>query len=148
MAVSKEDKEQIKNLRDRQRQIDREIEEIKERSVLAQEMSVWMKITEIKNDIQSRIDAENIPYTLRKIATLPSHYIYQHPQNLKLKSSNLDDDWVKEHLAKKSGSVEELVATADKTRMSTWKRAIATKKRKGNSGDEEDGSGVGVLGVA
>ena len=77
--------------------------------------------------------------SLTKIDLFPDYYVYQHPTKKKLKTDNRDEDWVKMYIGEMpmdktyggaTGKEVDLLATARKTRLAAWKRALSKKTKK------------------
>ncbi len=90
----------------------------------------WKEMTEVKKSIKE-IMRGNATYgiSLEKLMKMQEYYIYQHPTNTKLKTSNKDVQWVVDFL-KRDGTEAELLETANKSRPKAWVKMNPKKARK------------------
>ena len=143
MAIPNPVKEQLKKVRKEQRvlkKLEAELQaDLKMELNIEKDIGRWKRIADARNACKKIIRDANIGsnMTLTKLENspnLPSH-IYQHPTQRDLKTSDRQQDWVKRFIGElpmgphggAGGSLEDLIATARKTRLSAWKRARKKK---------------------
>ena len=72
-------------------------------------------------------------YTIKKIASMPDEYVYQHPKHPHKKSMSLETQWVKDFLS--NGGLEiTLIEKANQTRPVVLRRAIPEPKKRKTKG--------------
>ena len=124
-SVSKE----LTELRQKKRDLAKREKQLKAEAKLEKEIEKWHKIMTAKQACEKIIRDSNIGIrmSLKKLDTFPDYYIYQHPTKTKLKSADLNAEWVQEFL--RTGTEAALLAQAKKTRLRAWKRAVGKKKK-------------------
>jgi len=140
MAIHKKVNAELAQLRKQKRElVKREKELIVERK-LEKNIGKWKVIMDARTKMEEIIDSTDFGRRmgLHEIAKFPTFYIYQHPINKKLKTSNINAKWVQQYLGNippdstgGMGGVEaDLLDTARKSTLNTWKRLNNKKKRK------------------
>ena len=161
MALHKPLKQELDELRKKKRDLAKREKQIKAEQKLEKDIEKWQRIMDVKSACEKLIkDADiGMKMNLKKLDSFPDYYIYQHPVNKKLKTADRNALWVKQYLDETpmderggmQGVEADLIATARKTRLSAWKRAVNKKTRKqrvaagGNAGGKA--KAVGSVGV-
>lgn len=121
---------QLEGLRKKNKEIAKQIKQLAQEKKDTKNLEVWRTITELKTSIDKLIKDSGLSsrYTLKKIASLPDEYIYQHPKDKAKKAYDKNEEWVKQYV-KNGGSITALIDQANRTRLSAWKK-VAGRKRK------------------
>ena len=129
-------KKELDDLRKKQSDIKKRIKQIAAAQQDAKRLETWRTITELKASINKLINDSGLSsrYTIKKIASMPDEYIYQHPTDKSKKAYDKNEEWVKEYI-KNGGSISNLIEQANKTRLSLWKRATKRKSAKRQNND-------------
>ena len=135
-------KQELDDLRKKQSDIKKRIKQIAAAQQDAKRLETWRTITELKASINKLINDSGLSsrYTIKKIASMPDEYIYQHPTDKSKKAYDKNAKWVKEYI-KNGGSISNLIEQANKTRLSMWKR---TTKRKSSKKEKTDKNADGT----
>jgi len=120
---------ELRRLAQSKRSIEKEMRMIKKNQALMSSVGKWKEMTEVKYSIKELMrNSATYGVSLDKLMKMQEYYIYQHPTNSKLKTSNKNADWVKDFL--KSGRESQLIDTANKSRPKAWVKMNPKKKRK------------------
>ena len=145
MSVTGVDKE-LKDLRKRQKEIEKKIKQLDGTSTIEKGMAKWEKISNVKSACEKLIKEAKLGNdfnSLLKLHKWPDYYIYQHPAKKQMKTADINADWVQffigniPHDPRNRARMETLGnivvegeaglkllrETAAKTRMGSWKRA-------------------------
>ena len=145
MSVTDVEKE-LKDLRKRQKAIEKKIKQLDGTSIIEKGMAKWEKISNVKYACEKLIRDAKLGSdfnSLLKLHKWPNYYIYQHPLKKQLKTDDINEEWVQyfigniPHDPKDTGKMDRygswqekgekgltiLRETAAKTRMGAWKRA-------------------------
>ena len=135
-------KQELDDLRKKQSDIKKRIKQIAAAQQDAKRLETWRTITELKASINKLINDSGLSsrYTIKKIASMPDEYVYQHPTDKSKKAYDKNTKWVKEYI-KNGGSISNLIEQANKTRLSMWKR---TTKRKSSKKEKTDKNADGT----
>lgn len=162
MALHKEVSKELKEVRQKKRDLNKREKQLKQEAKLEKDIEKWQKIMDAKTTCERVIADANLGMrmSLTKLDNFPDYYVYQHPVNKKLKTADRQQRWVKEYLGEApmgsqggmTGVEADLLATARKTRLTAWKRALKKKKAQakytsGGSGGSGKTKAVGSLGV-
>ena len=123
--------EEIKKLRQSKRDIDKEIKRIKEAEKLAESISKWKEISDIKNKIYNQIKNNSMTknWSLKRLMSMQDYYTMQHPTNSKLKTSDENTQWVQDYI-KNGGAKSKLIETANRSRPIAWSKMNPKRGRK------------------
>ena len=140
MAIDKELSEQLKELKANQRKLKKKEKELKENLKVEKDILKWQKIMDVRSACNKLIqDAElGMRMTLTKLDKYPEYYVYQHPVHKKLKTADRNEEWVRKYIGEVehgkqgglSGDIQDLINTARKSTLASWKRMNARKKRR------------------
>ena len=130
-------KQELDDLRKKQSDIKKRIKQLSAAQQDAKGLETWRTITELKASINTLIKDSGLSsrYTIKKIASMPDEYIYQHPTDKSKKAYDKNEEWVKEYI-KNGGSISNLIEQANKTRLSMWKRTTKRKSAKKEKTDK------------
>jgi len=159
MALNKVLSEELKEIQKKRRELKKREKDLKEHLKVEKDIKKWQKIMDVRAACNKVIRDANLgmSLTLSKLEKYPDYYVYQHPVLKKLKTSDINKDWVQKYLNNTdprggTGGVEaDLIATAVKSRVSAWKRMNKKKKQvkkflsgKGATGKgRASGTGIG-----
>ena len=131
--------DELKSVRKEKRQLAKKERELLLETKIEKDMQKWRKIGELKADCNKLIkDADlGMRMNLTKLDRHPEYYIYQHPVHKKQKTGNRDEQWVKEYIGDArpqdggiTGTIEDLIGCARKSRLASWKRMLRKEARK------------------
>ena len=163
--IEEQKKKLQKDTDDALKKLKKEAEPLIEAARIAEQMEGWGHIDEVRAKCEEIIKFSKMPPHLKSLSALDKfpkgNYKYQHPLKTKLKTSNIDEAWVKEWLNEggahggMAGTLEQLKNVALNSRLKAWKKAekkkIAANKPKkdiGNlkfiSGKKDASKDVGV----
>lgn len=113
--------------RDRQKRIKAQLERLR----MAEDISTWKIITQVKEDIIRQLagQKETKPYNIKHIAAIPDYYEYQHPDDTKKKTNSKDAEWVKAYLTA-GGTEKAMKDKAAETRVNVWRRVAWRRPKK------------------
>ena len=139
MALTSRVDDELKKVREQKRELKKRERELKEERALEKGMVKWKNIMDAKAACEKIIEATDLgmKMTLTQLDKFPTFYIYQHPYYKKLKTSNRNDEWVKEYLGEikmgpkggRTGVEADLLESARKSTLAAWKRANKKKKK-------------------
>lgn len=134
MAIHKNVDEEIKRLQSARRELVKQEKILKEEKRLQKDMEKWVKIMELRAQCEKMLDNADIGmrFNLKKLVSFPAYYVYQHPTNGKLRTSDRNAEWVKQYLGEipygdkggMTGVEADLIDTARKSTLRTWKREL------------------------
>ena len=160
MPVHKSVSDELKDLQKKRRELAKREKELKAQTKIEKDIGKWQKIMDARSAcLKILSDADlGMRMTLTRLEKFPDYYVYQHPVNKKLKTSNRNEEWVLHYIGEQrsakggmSGNIEDLMNTARESRYKTWKRLNnKTKKRTPvpfSGGKKGKAKAVGSVGV-
>jgi len=152
-------KEQLKKLRKARSELKKKEKELKFELAIESNIGKWKKIMDVRTACKKIVEDADLGMnmSLTKLELFPDYYVYQHPTKKKLKTDNRDEDWVKMYIGEMpmdatyggaTGEEIDLIATARKTRLNAWKRALSKKTKKKITtavANRPEGDQVGVI---
>jgi hypothetical protein len=138
MALNKNLKEELKELQKEKREMMKREKVLRQHLKVEQDIGKWKQIMDVRSACEKIIKDANLgmSMSLEKLSKYPDYFIYQHPVDKKLKTTDRNANWVKEYLGEIpmsgkggiTGVEADLLDTARKSTMSAWVRM--TKKKK------------------
>jgi hypothetical protein len=122
-AMKDEAKEERKKNRAAEKAKMKRIKEQQDRIEMSKDTEVWKEITKIKEMVSQQLKENKLTsaYNLKSISSIPDYFVYQHPKDTKLKTTDKDAKWVREFL-NGGGTEKQLIDAAEEGRAKIWKR--------------------------
>lgn len=148
-AIEDKEKERQKEHKKALRKLEKEKKKVMEAATVAEEMKDWSDIDAVREQCEEIIKNSNIPAHLKSLKALhefpKGNYKYQHPVKRSLKTSNIDEEWVKNFITDggahggMTGTIEQLESVATNSRLRAWQRTKRKKARIAKANQEGSG---------